>query len=331
MEHELEPTTPMRVRILINANAKAVRYGRIPIELFNRYLSDRVSLRITEAVDQIDDAINECWESDQQVVLLATGDGGLHRFLSSFVKVYGQRHLEGGALKPLPVFATLRTGTANLITGLLGVKGKPIIAMQRLFDRLYEVRSTADLPLIKQKLLAVSDGIQERFGFIAGTGLLYNFFLEYYQGTRHSLLKFFKIFSRMLLSLFTGTGYLNRLLTSMEARLQLDERRSRLSQWKMMAVSTVETRVVFFRAFKLDRLAEKVHVKAGNPSRLAIMRNLPNLLLNRSLKGRELLDQLARRVHYERETEFGYTIDGELYNACSLTLQAGPEVCFVRL
>jgi len=321
----------MRVRVLINANAKSVRYGRIPIEFFNRYVSDRVSVRITNSIQDIDRAVQDCWDQDQELVLLATGDGGLHRFLSSFVRIYDERRRADGSTKSLPVFATLRSGTANLITGLLGIRGKPLVAVQRLFDRLQHARSATELPRIRQKLLSVSDGIHQRFGFIAGTGLLYNFFLEYYEGTRHSLLKFFKIFSHMVLSLFTGSKYLNRFLSSAEARLQLDQKLQQISRWKMMAVSSIETRVVFFRAFKLDKLAEQVQIKAGNPSRWAIIRNIPNLLLNRSLKGREMLDRLAKRVRYERDSEFGYTIDGELYNARTLTFALGPEVEFVRL
>ena len=321
----------MKVRILINANAKAVCRNRIPENYFLKFLSDNISMAITRSVEDIEDAVAKCWDSDTELVLFATGDGGLHRFISAFVNLYRSRTLPGGATKRMPVFATLRTGTANLITGILGCRGEPLEAVRRLFAKLQKTTSLEELPRIRQKLLSVSDGIHQRFGFIAGNGLLYNFFLEYYEGSRHSLLKFFKILSKMILSLFTGTGYLNRLFDSMEARLQLDQRVHKLSRWKMVAVSAIDTRIVFFRAFKVGKLKDKIHIKAGNPSRLAIIRNIPNLLFNRRLKGRQLLDQVARQISFEKDSEFGYTIDGELYNATHLTFTPGPVVEFLRL
>lgn len=320
----------MKISILVNANAKAVRYKRIPVELFNRFVPDGISLKKTFSIEEIESTVEDCWNAGTDLVLLITGDGGLHRFISSFVNVYKSKRLDDGSEKKLPVFATLKSGTANLITGNLGGKGKPLKAAKRLFSKLQNVRTTQELPLIRQKVLNVSDGIQERFGFIAGSGLLYNFFLEYYEGSRHSLLKFYQILAKMILSLFTGTGYLNRLFASMEARIHLDERLEKLSQWKMLAVSAIDTKVVFFRAFRVGNLKNRIHVKGGNPSRFAIIRNIPNLLLNRRLKGRQLRDQLARCVSVERESEFGYTIDGELYNAKSLFFKAGPVVEFVR-
>lgn len=321
----------MKVRILVNANARAVRHEKIPPQFFKTFLSDRVSMRITQSVDEIETAVGECWDSDVDLVLMATGDGGLHRFMSGFVKVYGSRNTPDKTTKPLPVFATMRSGTANLITGILGCKGEPLEAVRRLFRRVQMIKSTNELPRIRQKLLAVSDGIQDRFGFIAGSGLVYNFFLEYYEGSRHSLLKFFKILTKMIFSLITGSAYLNRLFATMEARLALDEKRTKLSQWKMLAVSAIDTRIVFFRAFKVGKLLDRIHVKGGNPSRLAIVRNIPNLLLNRTLKGGQLLDRVARSAYFERDAEFGYTIDGELYNAQRLAFSAGPVVEFVRL
>jgi len=320
----------MKVIILVNANARAVRRERIPLGIFNRFLSDRVSLRVTKSVDDIEGAVGECWDSDVDLVLLTTGDGGLHRFLSSFVQVYRTRGIPGGPPKPLPVFATLRSGTANLITGVLGGRGNPRKAVARLFSVLQNVGSPKDLPRIKQKLLAVSDGIQERFGFIAGSGAIYRFFLEYYEGSRHSVLKFFKILGKALLSLFSGTGYIMKLFSSMEARMKLDEKIQGLSHWKMLAVSAIDARVVFFKAFRVGKLVDRIHVKAGSPSRLAIIGNIPNLLFNRSLRGREILDRLAKRVRFERDSEFGYTIDGELYRAKSLLFEPGPLVEFLR-
>jgi len=321
----------MNVQILINANARAIRYGRIPEKFFNRFISERVTLRVTNSVEEIDDAVNDCWSADRELVLLATGDGGLHRFLSSFIKIYNSRPADDGSFKPLPVFATFRSGTANLITGILGCHGEPLEAVRRLFARIKETPSIRELPRVRQKLLEVSDGIQKRFGFMAGSGVVYNFFLEYYKGSRYNVLKFLKIFLRAALSLFIGTGYINRLFTSMEARLRLDEKAQTLSRWKMLVVSAVDTRIVFFRAFKVGQLIDRIQIKAGNPSRLAIIRNIPNLLLNRPLKGRELLDRLVQRIHLERDAEFGYTIDGELYNATRLFFAPGPVVEFVRL
>lgn len=320
----------MKISILVNANAKAVRYKRVPVDLLNRLVSEGISLRKTFSIEEIESTVEDCWNKDTDLVLLITGDGGLHRFISSFVNVYKTKKRDDGSEKKLPVFATFKSGTANLITGNLGGKGRPLDAAQRLFAKLQSVRSTSELPLIRQKLLSVSDGIQERFGFIAGSGLLYNFFLEYYEGSRHSLMKFFRILTKMALSLFTGTGYLNRLFAGMEAKIHLDERLEKLSQWKMLAVSAIDTKVVFFRAFRVGDLKNRIHVKGGNPSRFAIIRNIPNLLLNRRLKGRQLRDQLARCVSIERESEFGYTIDGELYNAKSLFFEPGPIVEFVR-
>jgi diacylglycerol kinase family enzyme len=321
----------MKIHILVNANAKAVRSERIPTNYLQKFLSERISMRVTQSVDEIDEAVIECWEEGADVVILATGDGGLHRFMSGFISTYQNRASQDGSKKPLPLFATFRSGTANLITGILGVKGEPLQAVRELFDRLQSAKDAAELPRIRQKLLSVSDGIQERFGFVAGNGAIYNFFEEYYQGSRYSIRKFLKILTKAVLSLFTGTGYINRLFAGMEARLALDEKKQRIRQWKMMVVSAIDTKVVFFRAFRIGNLTDRIHIKAGNPSRWAIIRNIPNLLFNRRLKGKQLLDKLATKVTFERDREFGYTIDGELYNARQISMGVGPEVEFVQL
>lgn len=320
----------MKVRILINSNARAVKSQKVPEKLFRSYASEKVIVRTTHSIDEILEAVDECWNSAVDVVLLTTGDGGLHRFLSTFINVYDRRRDSEGERRSLPLFATLRTGTANLVTGMLGGRGKPRQAVQRLFALLERVHNRDEIPRIKQKMLAVSDGVQQRFGFIAGMGLIHNFFLEYYRGKRHSILKFFKIFTRMLVSLFAGTPYLKRLLTVVEARLHLDERRQQLSQYKLLAISAIDTRIVFFRAFRVSDYLDRIHIKGGCPSRLAIIRNIPNLLLNRRLRGRDLLDKLVAKVRFEREDDFGYTIDGELYHTHILEMAPGPVVEFVR-
>ena len=144
-------------------------------------------------------------------------------------------------------------------------------------------------------------------------------------------MKFFNILTKMTLSLFTGTGYLNCFFASMEARLKLDEKLETINRWKLLAVSAIDARIVFFKAFRVRDLVDRIHIKAGNPSRLATIRNIPNLLFNRTLKGRELLDRIIGKVRFERDSEFGYTIDGELYNAKVLEMEPGPEVEFIRI
>ncbi len=320
----------MKTRILVNRCARAIRRGRVKLGTFQRHLSAQVDLQVTDSVDDIDRVVQNCWRDDVDLVLLTTGDGGLHRYLSSFVNTYRRLRRADGSEKSLPLFATLRSGTANVMTGVLGGRGKPHHAVERLFALIERVRQRDDLPRIRQKLLAVSDGIQQRFGFMAGSGGIYNFFQEYYRGRRYNLFKFAKIFSRAVVSLFGGGGYLDRLLSGINARLRLDEHRARLSHWKVLVVSAIDARVVFFRAFRAGRDPERVHVKGGSPSRLAIIRNLPNLLFNRAWKGRQLLDQTVRRVKLEAEREFGYTIDGELYHARALEISAGPVVEFVQ-
>ena len=121
-----------------------------------------------EATQSLDDLYRVCEEFKKEridILGISGGDGTMHHTLTAMIKTYGEQ--------PLPLVAILRGGTMNTIANSLGIRGE---TPQLLFELVDKHRRGSPSTCSRTEILQVGD----KYGFIFGNGIIYNFLHEYY-------------------------------------------------------------------------------------------------------------------------------------------------------
>ncbi len=121
-----------------------------------------------EATRSLDDLYRVCEEFKKEridVLGISGGDGTMHHTLTAMIKTYGDQ--------PMPPVAILRGGTMNTIANSLGIHGR---TPQLLFELVDKHRRGQALDVLERPILQIGD----KYGFIFGNGIIYNFLHEYY-------------------------------------------------------------------------------------------------------------------------------------------------------
>jgi diacylglycerol kinase family enzyme len=247
------------------------------------------------------------------------GDGTIHHTLTAFLKVYGE--------EPLPPVALLRGGTMNTIPNSFGIKGDPAKLLFELVDRYH---NHDPFETISRELLAVGDA----YGFIFGTGLIFNFLDAYYSTGKPSPGTAIKLLLRAALSSLVRGPLARRLTRRFTAHVTVDGDVWAREDFLSVAAGKVEQIGLGFRPFYrcLEKPGYFALLGIHAPSPFSFVRELPRILRGRPMRRDKVIDQTAREVLFECEGDVEYIIDGDTYRSPKrLRLSTGPSVQIVKL
>jgi diacylglycerol kinase (ATP) len=279
-----------------------------------------------EATRSLDDLYRVCEQLKEEridVLGISGGDGTLHHTLTAMLKTYGDQ--------PLPPIAILRGGTMNTIARSLGIFGDSQQLTFELVDR-HRRGLLHEVPFIEREILQVGD----KFGFIFGNGIIYNFLHEYYATGAPSPATATKLILRAAGSTMMSGPLARRIYKRFVARVVADGDRWACTDFITVAAAVVEQIGLGFRPFY--RVGGTIAGQPGfallgiHTDAVGFVAELPSILAGKPMRRDKVIDQLARHVTFETDGELEYIIDGDTYvQKDALTLSMGPRLRFLRL
>ena len=276
-----------------------------------------------EATRSIDDLYRVCEQFKEEridVLGISGGDGTLHHTLTAMIKTYGEQ--------PLPPVAILRGGTMNTIARSLGIFGESQRLTFELVDR-HRRGLLHEVPLVEREVLQVGD----KFGFIFGNGIIYNFLHEYYATGRPSPATATKLIMRAAGSTMVAGPLSQRIYKRFRARVVADGDRWACTDFITVAAAVVEQIGLGFRPFyRVGNGSPGFALLGIHTDAIGFVTELPHILAGKPMRRDKVIDQLAHEVSFESDDELEYIIDGDTYEQRGqLTLRIGPRLRFLRL
>jgi diacylglycerol kinase family enzyme len=278
-----------------------------------------------EATKSLDDLYRVCEEFKKEridILGISGGDGTMHHTLTAMIKTYGEQ--------ALPLVAILRGGTMNTIAKSLGIYGETPKLLFELVDK-HRRGLTGEFDVFEREVLQVGD----KYGFIFGNGIIYNFMHEYYATGNPSPSTAAKLISRMALSTLWGGPLSQRVYRRFRARVVADGDAWACQDFITVAAAVVAEIGLGFKPFyRCNERADSFALLGIHTSAVGFVAELPNIMAGRPMRRDKVIDAVAREVVFTplESDKLEYMIDGDTYSGDQeLTLRTGPKLRFIRL
>jgi diacylglycerol kinase family enzyme len=280
-----------------------------------------------EATKSLDDLYRVCEEFKKEkidILGISGGDGTMHHTLTAMIQTYGEQQL--------PLVAMLRGGTMNTIANSLGIRGR---TPQLLFELVDKHRLGQPFEVFEKEVLQVGD----KFGFIFGNGIIYNFLHEYYATGNPSPPTAAKLISRAAASAMVHGPLAQRIYRRFRAQVVADGDKWACEDFITVAAAVVrEIGLGFTPFYRCDEQPHKFAVLGIHTSAFGFVAELPRIFSGRGMRRDKVIDTVAAQVKFTPmpskygEEKLEYIIDGDTYQCDGeLTLKMGPKLRFIRL
>ena len=278
---------------------------------------------LAEATKSLDDLTRACEEFKKEridILGISGGDGTLHHTITAMVKTYGDQ--------PLPMIAILRGGTMNTVAASFRIRGQSANLLFELVDKHRRGRAN-EFDVFEREILQIGD----RYGFIFGNGLIYNFLETYYATGHPSPPTAAKLVGETIVSAAINGALAKKVCKRVKARIFCDGDEWARPDYLTVAAAAVEE--IGFGVTPFYRIGERpgyfpvLGIHAGP---IGFVAELPRLRAGWPMRRDKVIDALCKELRFEVDEPMGYTIDGDIYIAeKSLTLRTGPKLRFIRL
>ncbi len=306
------------IGIITNPHSRLNKANPNNIKVLGYILGTQGRLEVTNTLDDLSRVALQFKEQGISILAINGGDGTVSRTLTAFIKVYGSH--------PLPKIALLRGGTMNVIALNLGLKGSP----DQLLATLVEAYSTGeDLPTTHLSTLQIGDS----YGFLFGTGVAYDFLLEYYQRKSGPLGAFFWCLAVWFSGWFQGKLY-KKIMKEKTINIVREDNVQVRQKTISLLCSTVRKMPLGYPLFyKLKDVRRKIQCVSFTITPKDAIWKFPLIMIKGKHASKvDKYDLLTDQLRLSSDEPIGYTLDGELYpGQGSLELKLGPEVEFVSI
>lgn len=284
-------------------------------------LSDRdTELCLTHDEQTLADTAERLAEAGCQHVGVVGGDGTASATLTALARAYGERLL--------PTIVLLRGGTMNTVANGLGIaRGKPATLLRH---AIRAWRAPGQTRTCVRPTLHVGD----RLGFLFGTGVWHGYLSAYYEAGdgAPTPATAARVFGSAVASALVDGSIYRRIFRPAPIRVELESGVWETRTYMTVCAGTVDQAGlgfrVFHRAYESDDRFQLIGIKAS-PAQVA--RDLPGVWTGRGLAADTAYQALVRRAEIRcDEGKFGYSVDGDLYEADGrLALRLGPSFRFL--
>jgi diacylglycerol kinase (ATP) len=323
--HERQRSLAPRIGVILNVRAHANQHDPHRLRLLAEMIGKHDRFATTRSIEELEHACIQLASDGPEIVAICGGDGTLHQTLTALIRIYGDR--------PLPAISILRGGAMNIVASSLGIRGDPVEHLRALVE-LKRRGGLASMPAserFEHPLLQIGD----RYGFMFGAGVIYDFLEAYYGTGRPSPVTAARLLFRTAASTLVRGSLSKKLCQPVRANVVADGRVWPRDQFAAICAATIEQIGLGFRPFYRCREdAERFPVLGIDTSPLGLLRELPRVRAGKPIRTGKVIDEIAREVTIlpTHPPSLGYMIDGDLY-ACSgvLTIRRGPVIELVRL
>ncbi len=286
-----------------------------------RALGDHGVVREARSIEDLHRIAEDFKELDIDVLGISGGDGTNHVTLTGFLNVYG------GAT--LPEIAFLRGGTMNTVANSVGVShGRPEGLLGRLI-RAYAERAGRPLRNVERHVMRIG----EHYGFLFGTGVVYGFLSEYYQGGEPSPLVAARTLLRGVGSTLVQGEMIQRMARPFRGSVSFDDGTTWAERdFLAVAAGTIDQIGLGFRPFyRYGEREGAFHLLGIHTSPFGFVRDLPRIWRAEPMRDKKTEEAVVSHARVRDVSgTMRYMIDGDLHETRGeLELSIGPRVRIV--
>ena len=300
------------IGIVLNPHSKKHKKDPDKLTRMSFIVGDRGSCQATEDIQDLRRVAEAFKTRDIDILAIGGGDGTNHVTLTHFIDVYGE--------KPLPKLTFLRGGTMNTLANACGIKGAPEKILSNL---IYKYHEDEPFEMTEMDLMRVND----KYGFIFGTGVIYRFMQAYYGGTPPSPPKAAWTLARSIGSAAINGGFARKLFERYDAEVTVDGKRWPFANWSALYAGSIPILGLKFKVFHYSQEAGKFHAIGFSLPPRNVLRHVGDMFFGRPSKSENLIEEPATEMKIELERPMAYTIDGDMLPAeKSFTVRTGPRL-----
>ena len=309
------------IGVITNPRSRANKRDPSSMRRLGYLIGDRGSAEATRSLDDLYRVAEEFKRADIDVLGINGGDGTIHHTLTAFLRTYGD--------KPMPLIAILRGGTMNTIANSYGIRGSPATLLFELVDKYHNNDPNDPFDVFEKAILRVGDA----FGFIFGTGIVYNFLDAYYKTGNPSPPTAARLVLRGAFSSLVGGQFAHEITRRFRARVTVDGDVWARNDFLAVAAACVEQIGLGFKPFYRWNEPDRFPLLGIHcPSALSFVAELPRVFRGRPMRRDKVIDAVAREVVFDADGPLEYIVDGDTYQADrQLRLAVGPKLRFIRL
>ncbi len=312
----------MSIHIVANLTARGLRGepGRASRHAALRDAArGRATLHETTSVSALSPLFEEILASDCTTLILAGGDG---TFMSGATALFHAQRAVGRRV--LPTLGLLPLGTVGTIARNFGPRQSVQDMLEAWLSLPERVRVVPRPSLLVRS--TVGGVVEERVGFIAGTGLVAQFFDEYEARGAGGTLLAGRIVARVFAESFRAGPLAAKILTPTPCELIVDGVLQPNQAVSLFLASVVRDLGLSMKVcYRAGEAPDRFHVVASSLPPAELGPRAPLVMLGRRIGGRDHVDTLASKVGLGfTRGEGRFVLDGDLFRAERFTVEAGP-------
>lgn len=306
------------IGIILNPYSRSNRKNPERVKHLGFIVGDRGSCHATDTLEEVRELAEEFKKRDIEILGISGGDGTLHKTLTTFIEVYGE--------KPLPRVALLRGGTMNNMANQFDIKGTPEKILSNLIVKYHESESFRE---IKINLIKVNG----MYGFLFGMGLI-NRFIDIYQNCEGgpTPARGAMLLARAVSSAVINGRFAQHLCERFDAKITIDGKEQPFANYMMIFSGTMKTLGLGFKPlYRTMSEPGKFQTVAISATPRQIIATFPQAFLSRPSKSEHYVDEMGSTITIELARPMPYTIDGDLpeHPAQKIEISRGPELTFI--
>lgn len=302
--------------LVVNTAARGVKRRFVVRDPFWENHVPDPFVRLTQNLDDLDDAIATFRAAKVRAIAVMGGDGSLHHTVDTVLRHYQP--------DDVPMVLALAGGTMNGLARAMGTGGRPENVLRAAVAALRE----ADPSFHLRYVLRVTDTREQRtrYGFGFATGLVYRVFQQYYRSPEPGIIDAVRASILPLKAALFGGELFKGIMLDV---------RSGGAAWMpeaphTLVANTVDDPLLWFKPFGAPLAdAAAFHLAATSMRPLEIAPRLWSIFRGRCRHPRLRIDRTDEAAVIGNT---GYLIDGDLYpgdGATDVRLTLGPRLRFL--
>lgn len=339
----------MEIGVITNPNSRKNRDKPNRVTVLQNIVGDLGQVHQTDGTDSIKPVLREFLRQRARFWVSDGGDGALHWMLKMGLEVLEEDEFAGEELS-LPLALPTNGGTIDFVAHNVGIKGNAesiLNSLQLALNRGQHIEEVEVDSMLVQGVEVTEHGEApfRTLGFAsAAGGVGQRFFSKYYESENPSPKTIVEVISKTIASLPVAMSPLRRvpgmpyffrqyardLFKPTLCKVILDGREVPYREWTGIHVASMSINLGnVLRLFHQGDVPGQLHVIAGSPSPLQVIRNLPRMYLGKHIQGDSLVDGPCRELSMEAlgDDLLEPVIDGECYqNIKQISFTRGPRV-----
>ncbi|MCA9642504.1 MAG: hypothetical protein H6718_23700 [Polyangiaceae bacterium] len=307
--------------LILNPNAARLRKDPALQQRLTELAHGRARVFVTETLAELSRVVQTLSRENVERLVLCGGDGTFMEGVSALARA---GRLAAPRARRRLALAFLPAGTVATVAQAFDQPRDPVHGL--------ELALRTEAQFVARPSLSVTSSnrgeLEERVGFIFGTGLVARFFKRYYLEGGQGLAAAARIVARTLAGSFREDTYARSVLDPLPCRIAVDSGPLEADAFSLVLCSVIRDVGLGMQVcYRAGEDWERPHVVASSLGPRKLGPQVHRVLRGRPLKGRGGFDGLTSQLLLQFADGPGpWVLDGDLLEAERVQVQAGPSL-----